>query len=131
MGLFTPAWQTKDIQKAEKAVNAAIKKDDQKQLARIACEAVVQSVKISAIKALKDQSVISAIPMPDPTVKMDRVILEGSIPSPANPPSGCKFHTRCSKCMERCKIEVPEEHDMGNGHIVACHLYDESADSDK
>ncbi|MCQ2446627.1 MAG: ABC transporter ATP-binding protein [Clostridia bacterium] len=70
------------------------------------------------------KALFSAIPMPDPTVKMDRIILKGSIPSPANPPQGCKFHTRCSECMEICKHKVPAVHDMGNGHIVACHLYD-------
>lgn len=70
------------------------------------------------------KALFSAIPMPDPEVKTDRIILEGSIPSPANPPSGCKFHTRCSQCMERCKTEVPVEKDMGNGHMVRCHLYD-------
>ena len=74
------------------------------------------------------QALFSAIPMPDPTVKMDRIILEGSIPSPANPPMGCKFHTRCAKCMERCKVEEPAARDMGNGHMVACHLYDETAE---
>lgn len=71
------------------------------------------------------QALFSAIPVPDPTVKMNRIILEGSIPSPANPPSGCKFHTRCSKCMEICKQEVPCSYDAGNGHKVACHLYDD------
>ena len=70
------------------------------------------------------KALFSAIPMPDPEIKTDRIILEGSIPSPANPPSGCKFHTRCSQCMERCKTEVPKEIDMGNGHVVRCHLYD-------
>ena len=70
------------------------------------------------------KALFSAIPMPDPEVKTDRIILEGSIPSPANPPSGCKFHTRCSECMEKCKTEVPKEIDMGNGHVVRCHLYD-------
>ena len=70
------------------------------------------------------KALFSAIPMPDPEVKTDRIILEGSIPSPANPPSGCKFHTRCAQCMERCKTEVPKEIDMGNGHMVKCHLYD-------
>lgn len=70
------------------------------------------------------KALFSAIPMPDPEVKTDRIILEGSIPSPANPPAGCKFHTRCSECMEICKSKVPEEKDMGNGHKVRCHLYD-------
>ena len=71
------------------------------------------------------QALFSAIPMPDPTLKMDRIILEGSIPSPANPPSGCKFHTRCRNFMEICKKQPPEMRDMGDGHMVACHLYDE------
>ena len=70
------------------------------------------------------QALFSAIPMPDPTLKMDRIILEGSIPSPANQPKGCKFHTRCRNCMEICKNKAPEMRDMGDGHLVACHLYD-------
>jgi peptide/nickel transport system ATP-binding protein len=71
------------------------------------------------------KALFSAIPVPDPTVKMDRIILEGSIPSPANPPKGCKFHTRCAQCMEKCKTEAPQETILANGHMVACHLYGE------
>ena len=71
------------------------------------------------------KALFSAIPMPDPDLKTDRIILEGSIPSPANPPAGCKFHTRCSECMEICKTQVPAERDMGNGHMVRCHLYND------
>lgn len=70
------------------------------------------------------QALFSAIPMPDPDLKRSRIILEGSIPSPANPPKGCKFHTRCNRCMECCKTEEPQPKDMGNGHMVKCHLYD-------
>ena len=70
------------------------------------------------------KALFSAIPMPDPDIKKERVILEGDIPSPANPPSGCKFHTRCSQCMEICKTVDPKACDMGNGHVVKCHLYD-------
>ena len=73
------------------------------------------------------KALFSAIPIPDPETKMQRIILAGSIPSPANPPEGCKFHTRCSQCMEICKSKVPEEKDMGNGHKVCCHLYDDGA----
>ncbi|MCR4781246.1 MAG: ABC transporter ATP-binding protein [Lachnospiraceae bacterium] len=69
------------------------------------------------------QALLSAVPTPDPKAKMDRIVLEGSIPSPANPPKGCKFHTRCSKCMECCKCEVPEVREIEPGHKVACHLY--------
>ncbi|MDO5022464.1 MAG: ATP-binding cassette domain-containing protein [Eubacteriales bacterium] len=68
------------------------------------------------------KALFSAIPMPDPTLKMDRIVLEGSIPSPANPPLGCKFHTRCSECMHICSKEAPPVVDF-NGHQVACHLY--------
>ncbi|MDO4647522.1 MAG: ABC transporter ATP-binding protein [Eubacteriales bacterium] len=71
------------------------------------------------------KALFSAIPIPDPDSKMKRIILEGSIPSPANPPKGCKFHTRCSECIEICKTQAPKEVDMGNGHRVSCHLYDE------
>lgn len=69
------------------------------------------------------QALFSAVPVPDPDYKMNRIILEGDIPSPANPPSGCKFHTRCSRCMDICKEVSPVFKDYGNGHCVACHLY--------
>ena len=71
------------------------------------------------------QALFSAIPIPDPTAKMNRIVLEGSIPSPANPPSGCKFHTRCKYWMERCKTEEPVQKEMEPGHFVVCHLYDD------
>ena len=70
------------------------------------------------------KALFSAIPIPDPTVKMKRIVLEGSIPSPANPPEGCKFHTRCAQCTERCKTEVPVQREIEPGHYVVCHLYD-------
>ena len=70
------------------------------------------------------KALFSAIPIPDPTVKMNRIVLEGSIPSPANPPEGCKFHTRCAHCMERCKHEAPVQKEVEPGHYVVCHLYD-------
>ena len=69
------------------------------------------------------QALLSAVPVPDPTLKMKRIILEGSIPSPANPPSGCKFHTRCPHVMPICKEEVPPVIEMKPDHEVACHLY--------
>ncbi len=70
------------------------------------------------------EALFSAIPVPDPTVKMKRIVLEGSIPSPANPPSGCKFHTRCPYATERCKKEVPVQKEIEPGHFVVCHKYD-------
>ena len=70
------------------------------------------------------EALFSSIPIPDPDVKMNRVILQGSIPSPANPPAGCKFHTRCSKCMKCCSEEAPKLREVEKGRFVACHLYD-------
>ena len=70
------------------------------------------------------KALFSAIPIPDPNAKMERIVLEGSIPSPANPPSGCKFHTRCANCMARCKVEEPQQREVEPGHFVVCHLYD-------
>ena len=69
------------------------------------------------------QALFSAIPIPDPDYQMNRVILEGNIPSPANPPAGCKFHTRCKDCMEICKHAVPDWKEVEPGHFCACHLY--------
>ncbi|WP_153125410.1 ABC transporter ATP-binding protein [Peribacillus tepidiphilus] len=66
---------------------------------------------------------LSAVPIPDPTVKKDRPLLTGDIPSPANPPQGCAFHTRCKECMEVCKIVRPELKEIEPGHFAACHLY--------
>lgn len=71
------------------------------------------------------KALFSAVPVPDPDAKSKRIILEGDIPSPANPPKGCKFHTRCSECMGACKIIEPKYHEVTPGHFVACHLYDE------
>lgn len=67
------------------------------------------------------KALMSAIPVPDPTLKRERIVLQGDIPSPANPPSGCKFHTRCPMATELCKAEIPEYRNMGNDHFVACH----------
>ncbi len=71
------------------------------------------------------KALFSAVPIPDPAVKMNRIILEGDIPSPANPPRGCKFHTRCSECMEVCRHCAPRTSEPTPGHRVNCHLYDE------
>ncbi|MFR4986442.1 MAG: ABC transporter ATP-binding protein [Lachnospirales bacterium] len=69
------------------------------------------------------QALLSAVPIPDPDKKMNRIILEGDIPSASNPPKGCKFHTRCPNCMDICKEQAPVWKDYGNGHYTACHLY--------
>ena len=71
------------------------------------------------------KALFSAIPYPDPDVKMNRIVLNGDIPSPANPPKGCRFHTRCPYAKEICKHITPEYKEYGEGHFAACHLLDE------
>lgn len=69
------------------------------------------------------KALLSAVPQPDPTRdRGERTLLEGDLPSPVNPPSGCRFHTRCPVAVSRCKAEVPEFRDSGKEHMVACHL---------
>jgi oligopeptide/dipeptide ABC transporter ATP-binding protein len=70
------------------------------------------------------QALLSAIPKPDPTLDRQRVILTGDVPSPINPPSGCRFHTRCLYAQDRCKQEEPALRDAGNGQRVACHFFE-------
>jgi len=69
------------------------------------------------------KALFSAVPVPNPHVKMNRIILKGDIPSPVNPPKGCKFHTRCDRCMEICKRAKPIWKEIEDGHFCACHLY--------
>ncbi len=69
------------------------------------------------------QALTSAIPIPDPRFKRERIVLEGDVPSPINPPSGCVFHTRCSHAMPECKVKIPTLKEVRAGHNVACHLY--------
>lgn len=71
------------------------------------------------------KALISAVPVPDPTLKRERIILEGDVPSPLNPPSGCRFHPRCPIAVDRCKVDDPQLRDVGKDgveHLVACHL---------
>jgi len=72
------------------------------------------------------KALFSAVPVADPHRKAEPESLEGELPSPANPPKGCKFHTRCKYCTEKCTLEQPTMIDLGNGHFVACHLYTEN-----
>ncbi len=70
------------------------------------------------------EALLSAVPVADPDVTMDRIPLAGEIPNPANPPSGCYFHTRCKYCTERCRQEAPELREV-DGRMVACHMAEE------
>jgi oligopeptide/dipeptide ABC transporter ATP-binding protein len=74
-------------------------------------------------------ALLSAIPTPDPTRKRNRIILEGDVPSPLNPPPGCSFHSRCAFAREICKTVEPAFAEVGSGHHVACHKYQEYWDS--
>jgi len=68
------------------------------------------------------EALLSAVPIPDPTRKRKRIILPGDVPSPINPPAGCRFHTRCPYAEARCKVETPAMRELSPGHSVACHL---------
>jgi len=70
------------------------------------------------------RALLSAVPVPDPKAKKDRIILTGDVPSPIHPPSGCRFHPRCPHRMEICDKKEPQLKDLGGGHEVSCFLYD-------
>lgn len=70
------------------------------------------------------QALISAIPIPDPKVKRERIVLTGDIPSPSNPPAGCPFHTRCPMAMDICRTTTPVMKEITKGHFTACHLFE-------
>ncbi|PYZ97069.1 dipeptide/oligopeptide/nickel ABC transporter ATP-binding protein [Alteribacter lacisalsi] len=72
------------------------------------------------------RSLMSAVPNPDPDAKKERIILQGDVPSPSNPPSGCAFHTRCPEAMDICRQVRPEFREKTVNHFVACHLYEDS-----
>lgn len=98
---------------------------------RIAVMYLGQMMELGASEALFEnplhpytQALLSAIPLPNPRRHVKRVILEGDVPSPINPPEGCRFHTRCPACYEPCKTVQPKTIEAEPGHFVSCHLYD-------
>ncbi|MEH7108977.1 ABC transporter ATP-binding protein [Bacillus sp. JJ1764] len=92
-------------------------------LGRMVEEAVTDSLFASPLHPYT-QALLSAIPLPNPKMKRERILLKGELPSPLNPPSGCVFHTRCPYAMDRCEEEIPMKKEMAKGHFVACHLYE-------
>jgi len=71
------------------------------------------------------EALMSAVPIPDPDYEVERILLEGDVPSPVNPPSGCYFHPRCQYAKEICEKEAPVQRDLGSGHFCVCHLADQ------
>jgi peptide/nickel transport system ATP-binding protein len=70
------------------------------------------------------EALMSAVPVPDPDHRSDRISLKGDVPSPMNPPPGCNFHPRCKYAQRICEVETPPLRDVGNNHLAACHLAD-------
>ncbi len=70
------------------------------------------------------EALLSAVPIPDPAVRRRRIVLEGDVPNPIRPPSGCHFHPRCPHAMPRCTTEAPLLRQVGTGRMAACHLND-------
>jgi peptide/nickel transport system ATP-binding protein len=73
------------------------------------------------------QALLSAVPIPEPGAGRTRIVLKGDVPSPINPPAGCRFHTRCPQAFERCRVEEPRLDPVGAGHLAACHLNDDAS----
>lgn len=99
---------------------------------RIAVMYLGQLVEVASKKSLFDntmhpysKALMSAIPVPDPSVKKNRINLKGDIPSPIDVPTGCAFQTRCEHCMEKCKQQQPKLREIEPDHYVACHLFEE------
>jgi peptide/nickel transport system ATP-binding protein len=72
------------------------------------------------------EALLSAVPVPEPGAARTRIILKGDIPSPIDPPAGCRFHTRCPHAFDRCRTEEPQLRPLDEGHFAACHLNDEA-----
>ena len=97
---------------------------------RIAVMYLGQIVELAENRALYEtplhpytMALLTAVPKTDPSSGVQRIVLPGDVPSPINPPPGCRFHTRCPYAFDQCRTEVPPLGDAGGGHLVACHLY--------
>jgi oligopeptide transport system ATP-binding protein len=96
---------------------------------RVAVMYLGRIVEIAASRALYTspkhpytEALLSAVPIPDPTIQRKRVVIEGDVPNPIRPPPGCHFHPRCPRAQDRCKIEAPLLRELAPGHVAACHF---------
>src|SRR5699024_2151377 len=97
---------------------------------RVAVMYLGEIVEISPTKEMYDdpkhpytKALMASIPHPDPNKRKELELMHGEVPSPIHPPSGCRFHPRCKFAMKECFDTEPENYDLGNGHLVKCHLY--------
>ena len=77
----------------------------------------------------RSEALLSAVPVPDPRIKAKRIVLDGDVADPSDPPSGCHFHPRCKYATERCRVEIPEFELKRDGHYAACFNSDKVAEA--
>jgi oligopeptide/dipeptide ABC transporter ATP-binding protein len=77
------------------------------------------------------KALLSAIPIPDPTIHRERIILQGDVPSPINPPKGCNFHPRCPMAIDKCKVDMPKMEELKPGHFVSCWVAKQTVEQEK
>jgi len=124
-----PIWCSVDLRDGNQALIEPMSLDEKLEFFQMLVEIGFKEIEIGFPAASETEyeflrTLIEQNLIPDPDVKKERITLKGDLPSPSNPPSGCLFHTRCPHCTERCRKEIPKLVDTGDGHMVACFLYE-------